>query len=95
MNVGKMSFLMNYVRISAFSGSILGATHGYLEREKRRGPLTKSQYPEAAVATLRDGLLGAALGPFVAPFVFPIATFHTASRCPFSPPPKKIELSGS
>jgi hypothetical protein len=76
-----------YLRISAFAGSIVGATHGHLEREKRRGPLVESQYPEAAVATLRDGLLGAALGPFAAPFVFPMATWQAAQkpfRCPFS-----------
>jgi len=82
-----MTFFAIYLRIAALSGSIVGATHGHLEREKRRGPLVESQYPEAAVAALRDGLLGAALGPFAAPFVFPIATWQmvqTPIRCPFS-----------
>jgi hypothetical protein len=83
---------MTYVRIMTVTGSIVGATHGHLEREKRQGPLVESRYPEAVVVTLRDGLLGAALGPFVAPFVFPIATWQMAQwwgfRCPFSQPAK-------
>ena len=76
-----------YLQIAALTGSIVGAMHGHVEREKRRGPLAKSQYPEAAVATLRDGLLGAVLGPFAAPFVFPMATWQMGQkpfRCPFS-----------
>jgi len=82
--VGKMTVFSIYLRISALSGFFVGATHGHIEREKRMGP---TPLPLTVVAGMRDGLLGAVLGPFAAPFVFPVATLQIVKKspgCPFS-----------
>ena len=73
-----------YLQITALSGFVVGAAHGHIEREKRMGPMP---LPLTAVAAMRDGLLGAVLGPLAAPFVFPISTWqmvHKWPGCPFT-----------
>jgi len=79
-----------YLQVTSFSGAIACGIHGSVEREKRMGVIP---VPVALVGTLRDGMVGAFLGPFLAPIVFPYATLATASsttkpvKCPFSEPP--------
>lgn len=82
--MGKMTAFLIYLRISALSGFFVGAAHGHIEREKRMGP---TPLPLTVVAAMRDGLLGAVLGPLAAPFVFPIATLQIVQKspgCPFT-----------
>jgi len=79
-----------YLQVTSFSGAIACGIHGSVEREKRMGAIP---VPVALVGTLRDGMVGAFLGPFLAPIVFPYATIANASsttkpvKCPFTEPP--------
>jgi hypothetical protein len=82
--------LRAYLQTTSVSGAIVCGIHGSVEREKRMGVIP---VPVALVGTLRDGMIGACLGPFLAPVVFPYATIATASskksmKCPFTEPPE-------
>ena len=80
-----------YLRITALSGSIATAFHGYKEREKRMrtpsdGPARRTvPLSLNAVGVLRDGLVGALIGPIAAPFVVPVLlVLPHPTKCPFS-----------
>ena len=79
-----------YLQTTSFLGAVVCAIHGSVEREKRMGVIP---VPVALVGTLRDGVVGACLGPFLAPLVVPYDINANASltsnpmKCPFAKPP--------
>jgi hypothetical protein len=75
-----------YFHLTSYSGAIACGIHGSVEREKRMGVIP---VPVALVGTIRDALVGAFLGPFLAQVVFRYATIAKAKpmKCPFTEPP--------
>jgi len=68
-----------YLRISSVSGAVAATLHGYKERERRGAPFS-------VVGGLRDGIVGSLVGPIVAPFFFPIATWQAVTKKAFPCP---------
>jgi len=78
--------LLTYLKSTAATGAVATILHGHVQRERRMGSVP---FPVTCVAWFRDGLLGAVVGPLVAPVLFPFLAAQTAHKipCPMTRPP--------